>query len=115
MPKPLLLVLVLAVTLASAFIALSQQPDSTTVKKNETEKAINQAKYVYQFEKERNRDFSAGSCLSNALMPGWVLDIAHNPREPVDELLENQCAAYVQGSAQHFVELDTQGNLIKAQ
>ena len=47
-------------------------------------------------------------------MPGWVVDIAHSPRLSIDDLPENQCPAYLQGSAQHFVELDPKGNLIRA-
>lgn len=109
----MLLILALAVITASAIIALSQT-NPAPVKKSQIDTAVNQAKLLYNSEKQRGRDFSNGPCLSNALMPGWVVDIAHNPRQEIDNLVENQCAAFVEGSAQHFVELDINGNLIRA-
>lgn len=77
------------------------------------DKAVNQAEVVYQQAKSLGTDFSSGPCLSNALLPDWVLDIAHNPRLPVDDLSDNQCPALKEGKANHFVELDPSGKLIK--
>ncbi len=114
MPKILLLTTSLAVVILTALATLFLNSGQKTISKNEVEIAVNQAKHLYDQEKERGRDFSSGPCLSNALMPGWVLDIAHNPRQKIDDLAENQCSAYIEGRAQHFVELDTVGNLIKA-
>jgi len=76
--------------------------------------AVNQAKHLYKQAKDQGVDFSKGPCLSNAVIPGWVVDIVHNPRETVDDLSENQCSAYIEGNADHFVELDLNGNLVKA-
>lgn len=78
------------------------------------DKAVNQAKHVFSQNKKLGVDFSSGPCLTNALMPGWVADIAHNPRLAIDDLPENQCQAYKEGRASHFVELDPDGNLIRA-
>ena len=78
------------------------------------DKAVNQAKHVYSQNKKLGVDFSSGPCLTNALMPGWVADIAHNPRIAIDNLPENQCQVYLEGRAAHFVELDLEGNLIRA-
>jgi len=78
----------------------------------ETE-AVAKAKALYLQEKLQGKDFSQGPCLAEDLLPGWVADIAHNPREPIDDLPENQCQAYRQGKAQHFVELDTNGEVIR--
>lgn len=58
-------------------------------------------------------DLSSGPCLSNDIRPNWVVDIVHNPREPVDNLPSNQCQAFIEGRAKHFVELDMQGNIIR--
>lgn len=55
-----------------------------------------------------------GPCLSNNIAEGWVCDIAHNPRQSVDEKPENQCSDYTQGNKRHFVELDLECKLIKA-
>lgn len=84
------------------------------VPKSEEETAINQAKYLYDQRKKAGEDFSSGPCLSNALLPGWVLDLVHSPREKIDDSPENQCPAYLEGGAVHFVELDLEGNLIRA-
>lgn len=80
--------------------------------KNETiinaDLAINQAKMLFEQKKQRKESFDNGPCLSNALMPGWVADIVHNPHQPIDDLAENQC-----GLADHFVELDLNGNAVR--
>lgn len=113
MPKWLLLSLVLFVVILTALITYTVNANKQP-KKSDVDAAINQAKYLYRLRKERGEDFSIGPCLSNALMPNWVADIAHNPRQSMDDLVENQCPAYVEGRAHHFVELDTNGNLIRA-
>lgn len=77
--------------------------------------AFARAKELYKQKLLEETDFSRGPCLSNEIIPGWVADIAHNPRESIDDLPENQCAAYREGKARHFIELDPYGNLIRAQ
>lgn len=69
------------------------------------------AKARFAHERSRGVDMSRGPCLGT-IAPGWVVDVAHNPRQPVDDLAQNQCAAYREGKAKHFVELDPSGNLI---
>jgi hypothetical protein len=59
-------------------------------------------------------DFDRGPCLSNAIVPDWVCDIAHSPRLPIDDEANNQCSAYASGRAHHFVEVDGNCNLIRA-
>lgn len=115
MSKNLLLLLTLSVILITAYLTLtinSAAPKSMS--KNEIDTAINQAKHLYRQQKEQGRDFSNGPCLSDALLPNWVMDIAHNPRLPIDDLSQNQCPGFLEGRAQHFVELDPLGNLIRA-
>jgi len=59
-------------------------------------------------------DLSDGPCLdNNKTFKGWVIDIAHDPREPVDDQAENQCSEYRRGSAQNFVELSLSGDIIR--
>ncbi|MBU0707330.1 hypothetical protein KKG41_03085 [Patescibacteria group bacterium] len=60
-------------------------------------------------------DYSNGPCLSNSVQPDWVCDIAHKPREEIDNEPQNQCTDYIQDKAHHFVELDTSCNLIRAE
>ena len=114
MPKGFLVILTLAILLITGYLTLAvNNAFLKAPSKSEIEVAVNQAQYFYRQKKARNEDFSNGPCLSNALMPGWVVDIAHNPRLAMDDLSQNQCAAYLEGSAQHFVELDIDGNLIR--
>jgi hypothetical protein len=71
------------------------------------------AKRAYAHAKERGVDMARGPCLG-VIKPGWVADVAHNPRRPVDDLPRNQCAAYRSGKADHFVELDPAGHYIRS-
>ena len=54
---------------------------------------------------------SRGPCL-RVIAFDWVAGVAHHPRQPIDDLPQNQCAAFRAGAAQHFVELDPTGKLI---
>lgn len=115
MSKTLLLIVTLVVILITAFVTFFVNTfSSKSLSKSEIDTAVNQAKHLYRQEKQKGRDFSLGPCLSNALMPDWVVDIVHNPRAPIDDLSENQCPAYREGTMRHFVELDIEGNLIRA-
>ncbi len=110
-----LLLISLTVIVMTGFITIYfNNRESKGVPKSEIDTAVNQAKFLYSQRKEMGEDFSKGPCLTNALMPGWVVDIVHKPRLSIDDLPENQCSAYVEGRAKHFVELDTEGNLIRA-
>lgn len=116
MSKNLLLVLTLTVILITAYWTLAinaRLPKSLS--QTEIDTAVNQAQHLYRQEKGKNRDFSNGPCLSDALLPGWVMDIVHNPRLPIDDLTENQCPGFVEGRMKHIVELDLEGNLIRAE
>jgi hypothetical protein len=65
----------------------------------------------------QNLDYNNGPCLSdnnlNWNISDWVCDVAHSPRQAVDDLAENQCLEFREGRAHHFVEVDTTCNLIK--
>jgi len=58
------------------------------------------------------QDFETGPCLSNEIIPDWVCDIAHSPRQAIDDDPANQCSAFRAGQAHHFVELDGNCNVI---
>jgi len=61
-------------------------------------------------------DLSAGPCIRNPFISpsSWVCDVAHNPRQPIDDLPENQCSAYISGEANHFVEVTPDCKFIRA-
>jgi hypothetical protein len=72
-----------------------------------------QAQNIFEKKKEEGWDFLNGPCLSNNLLGEWVVDVAHNPREAIDDLPENQCTAFITGQVNHFIELDSEGKLIR--
>jgi hypothetical protein len=74
---------------------------------------IDRAKQAYAAAKARGVDMSRGPCLG-VIEPGWVADIAHDPREDVDDDPANQCEAYRSGEADHFVELGPNGAFIRS-
>lgn len=115
MPKQLLVLLSLITVFLTAYLTLVNSSLPKSVSKSEIETAINQAKHFYNQKKSLGGDISNGPCLSNALIPNWAADIVHSPRSPVDDLPENQCPAYREGKVSHFVELDLEGNLVRAQ
>jgi len=81
----------------------------------ESDRAIAAAKVVYAHAVKRGENLDRGPCIAEHL-PGlddWVVDIAHDPCQPVDDLPVNQCARYRAGEAHHFVELTPGGQLIR--
>lgn len=67
------------------------------------------ARLRYNQVVSQKMDLSNGPCLG-PIADGWVLDITYLPREPLDDLPENQCQNY-----QHFVEMSPQGEIIVVQ
>jgi hypothetical protein len=77
--------------------------------------AIEECKKVC--EKARKEIELNSQCLSDIYdwkIEDWVCDIAHWPRESIDNLPENQCSAFREGKAKHFVELDSDCKFIRA-
>jgi hypothetical protein len=77
------------------------------------EETIALAKRAYERAKAQGVDMSRGPCLG-VIKAGWVADVGHDPRQEVDDEPENQCAAYREGTADHFVELDPAGEFIRS-
>lgn len=57
-------------------------------------------------------DLARGPCLG-MIGSGWVADVAHEPRQPVDDEPPNQCPELRTGQATHFVELTPEGKSIR--
>jgi hypothetical protein len=88
---------------------------SSGASQGDEDKAIAAAKFLYAGQAKR--DLRNGPCLSESL-PGlsdWAVDIAHDPRQPVDDVPANQCQSFRDGETHHFVELTPDGRLIRAQ
>ena len=75
--------------------------------------AFKNALNLYSQKKTEGVDLTNGPCLGN-VAPDWVADIAHNPRQSIDDKEENQCADFKNGLAHHFIELDPEGKLIRS-
>lgn len=80
----------------------------------ERDRAVAAAEKAYASARARGVDFADGPCLG-IVQEGWVADVAHDPRQPIDDRPENQCEAYRAGKADHFVELDPAGNVIRVE
>jgi hypothetical protein len=98
-------------------LAIGGCGDDEAASSSETDQAVSAAMGAYDTAKAKGVDLSVGPCIAERL-PGlddWVADIAHDPREDIDDQAENQCQRYRDGEAHHFVELDPSGHLIRAQ
>jgi hypothetical protein len=70
---------------------------------------------VHACEEALPADLESGPCLLDPMHSdsSWVCDVAHEPRLDVDNAPENQCSAYRQGRAMHFIELSPRCELIR--
>lgn len=73
---------------------------------------ITRAYARYQEAVAAGRDLSKGPCLG-IIDSDWVLDIAHNPRQPVDDDPANQCPEFRSGKVKHFIEFTPEGEFIR--
>ena len=104
----------LIATLGVAYLRTDESILGVTIS-DDRSAAIEEAYLVYERYKQEDLDFSNGPCLSNELIQDWVLDIVHDPRTEVDDQPGNQCRDYILGVAHHFVEIDPEGKLIRAE
>jgi hypothetical protein len=115
--RAVLLPFIAAVLAATTFSACGGGDDEPS--QSEKLQAIGQAQVAFQQAKVAGQDLSAGPCIAESLpAPGltdWVADVAHDPRQPVDDQPQNQCQRFRNGDAHHFVELTPTGQLIRAQ
>jgi hypothetical protein len=81
------------------------------------DRAVAEAMKAYKEAKASGTNLSRGPCIAEELpgLPDWVADVAHDPRQPIDDDPANQCRRFREGEAHHFVELDTSGALIRVQ
>lgn len=110
-----LFILILVCILITAFIVIkiNKKPIYKKGSSGVYDNAISAAISLYTIRVKEGMDMSTGPCLTNDLVPDWVVDIVHVPRDKIDDLPANQCQAYLEGRAHHFVELDANGNLVR--
>lgn len=82
--------------------------------KTEVESLIQECKNACKEALAKGIDLSNGPCLLDPMSnPSWVCDIAHKPRKAIDNLKENQCKAWHNKTATHFIELTPNCELIR--
>jgi len=107
--RPAVLALVACVSIAGCGGGGAGQADR--------DRAVTAALQAYHEAKANGVDLQRGPCIAEQL-PGqedWVADVAHDPRQGVDDDPANQCQRFRSGDAHHFVELTPEGKLIRAQ
>jgi len=82
----------------------SQTPDYVKAQ----QEAISCALNLYSQKKQEGMQFNS-QCLGTC--GDYAVDIVHVPKTSEDNLAENQCQAYMEGKASHFIELDKEGNI----
>jgi hypothetical protein len=115
MRPPLVLPSFIAAFLALALAACGSS--GSNVEPSGSQRAVDEAQAAFRQLQAGGQELSAGPCISESLsgLPDWVADIAHDPRQPVDDEPANQCQRYRSGQAHHFVELNVDGQLIRAE
>lgn len=63
-------------------------------------------------KKQSGTNLENGPCIGNIFLKNWVCDVAHSPRQSVDDLQENQCSEFGK-TAKNFVEVDADCEVIK--
>lgn len=93
---------------------MEQRTTTPTATELDRARAIQLARQLYEQQQRAGVDFRDGPCLSEEIIPDWCVDLVHDPRQPVDDRPENQCRSYLDGRVHHIVELDLDGNLVRA-
>ena len=103
--------------LAALFALVGCGGKGEHVNQSDRDRAVDKAQAAYRQASVSGRSLSEGPCIAEELpgLPDWVSDIVHDPREPADDEPSNQCERYLSGQAHHFVELDEDGSLIRAE
>ncbi|MCX6809765.1 MAG: hypothetical protein NTZ65_03415 [Candidatus Berkelbacteria bacterium] len=86
-------------------------PANTPQEVQDQQQLIGEAQHLFYEAQDNNQDLSNGPCLGAT--GDYAVDIAHNPREAIDDQAQNQCADYASGKLKHFIELDLNGTVIR--
>lgn len=113
--KTKLLFLLLVISIILLFLGCAQSNGSGAVQGTGQETAASACKKLCESELAKGTGLSNGPCIGNPMndFPDYVCDIAHSPRAAVDNQQENQCSAFGEGNARHFVEYTPECSFIK--
>lgn len=90
-------------------------PSTTPDEVLQQQEAIKLANELYYANSARKVIFNS-QCLGTVHLPigvGYAVDIVHVPRIPEDDLKENQCSSFFSGEAEHFIELNSKGEIVR--
>ncbi len=107
-------IVVLALALAAVLAAPGCGGESEA---DEKRAALDAARDTYERELEAGREFSDGPCIADPLpepRENWVVVVVREPRDEDRDAAE-RCSAFREGRAEHFVELDEFGHIVRAQ
>ena len=104
MQKKVTLVILLLVIALVGILLIPRKPV------DQTQSIIESCKNLCVQTLNSGMDLTNGPCLSDNnpdwTYEDWVCDVAHWPREDVDNQPENQCQEFRSGNAHHFVEVN---------
>jgi len=109
---PLLPILLIAIIFVSGCI---QQAPVAPISIKPSQPVLDACTQACKDALTAGKELGAGPCLLDPIPqdPNWVCDVAHDPRQPIDNLPENQCQAYRNGTAQNFIEVVPDCKIIK--
>lgn len=101
------LILLAAALVTSGCVSQGAAPSGSTDTDDVTQQAIQACIQVCMDARDAGADLEDGPCLSDSepdMPEGWVCDVAHSPRQAVDNQPANQCPSFGK-TASHFVEV----------
>jgi hypothetical protein len=107
----------IAAVLIATTLALAGCGGGSSASQSDQAKAIAETKAAFHKAQSQGQNLSAGPCIAQQLpgLPDWAADVAHDPRQPVDDQPANQCQSFRDGQTHHFVELTPAGTMIRAE
>ena len=105
------------VALGIALAALAAAGCGGESEQEERRAVLDAAQEAYDRQAEEGGDFSEGPCIADPLpepRDDWVVVVVREPRDE-DRNAAERCSAFRDGRAEHFVELDEFGHVIRAQ
>lgn len=111
-----ILIILIIILIVVAILLISTRSTITNTNKTNSNKqlAISRCISICYSKLDAGVNLNNGPCISNNVVNDWVCDIAHNPREEIDNKSNNECSDYLNNSKHHFVELTTNCKLIRA-
>lgn len=113
----LLTVLGLVIVLVLSFVLpLRPNPYASDLNKSLEDFAKESCISLCKANKDNLKNIESGPCLSDLFkydVNDYVCDIVNDPRLEVDNLPENQCKEYLNGSKKKFVEVNTKCEFVR--